>query len=261
MLLPLFPVIYLFALTTALGIYDLPPVPSQLTVPASAATFAASVASAEATALAIQNTYGISTGAPNDLLPDPCGPPTQASAKANSLSTCHTNVCTKKPNTSQSYGVTCLPSDSAATSIISQTLDLNACANAMIEICYTMAGSYGPPATDEWVFTNGTTTGPQNSIGAKGGGNCTLGFWLPSGGAAAPSFLRCVDGIFSPLVETCGGGAKSVAGNGGSVNLAIMPGFGIASNGEGEGGVNEVGITGGSGVAVDSGYPSYFVVA
>ncbi len=252
-LLPLIP----FA--AALGIYDLPPVPSQLTVPASVATYAASVASAQATALSIENNQGISTGKPNASLPDPCGPPLQISAQANTLSTCHAKVYTNHTEKPQAYGVSCLNSTTAPPSI-TQTLDVNACANAMIEICYTLAGSYGPPATDAWVFTNGTTTGPTKAIGAEGGGNCTAGFWLPSVGAPAPSFLRCVDSIFGPVVKTCGG-EENGGGSGGSVNLAIMPGFGVATSGGGEGGVNEVGVNGGTGVAIDGGYPSYFVVA
>ena len=252
LLLPLLP------LAATLGIYNLPPVPSQITVPASVATYAASIASAQATALSIENNQGISTGTPNDSLPDPCGPPQQVSAPAKSLSTCRTNITTNHTSTPQYYGVTCL-NESTAPPSITRTLDVNACANAMIEICYTLAGSYGSPATDEWVFTNGTSTGPDRSAGPEGGGNCTVGFWLPSGGAPAPSFLRCVDGIFGPMVGACGG-TKQV-GYGGSVNLETLPGFSVASSGDEEGGVIAVGVAGGTGVAVEGGYPSYFFVA
>ena len=253
-LLPLLP------LTNALGLYSLPPIPSRLSVPASVATYAASVASAEATALSIENSQGISNGKPNPALPDPCGPPTgQISASANSDSTCQAKICTNHTSSPEKYGATCIENGDSATISIIQTLDVNACANAMIELCYTMAGSYGTPPTDEWVFTNGTTIESAKAVGAQGGGNCTVGFWLPSGGAPAPSFLRCVDSIFNPLVSTCAaGGEGSVSG--GSVNLSLLPTFGVSSAGDNKGGVNQVGY-GGTGVAVDGGYPSYFFVA
>ena len=269
-LLPLLP------FTLASGIYDLPPVPSQLVNPSRVATFAASVASAKATALSLDNDLGISTGIPNPELPDPCGPPIQAPGVANSSSTCHSEVITNRTKADQAYGATCL-NEASAPLPITQELDVKACANAMIQICYALAGSYGEPPTDKWVFTNGSALDQYGSFGSEGGGNCTAGFWLPKGGAPAPSFLRCVDGIFAPLVQACGGKVKnagSIAGNGGpatgavetvgyggSVNLAVLPGFSVAQAGENAGGVDEVGVEGGTGVAVDSGYPSYFIVA
>ncbi|KAL6712917.1 hypothetical protein ACLMJK_009472 [Lecanora helva] len=244
---------------TAIGIYQLPPVPSRLTAPASVATYAASVASAQATALSTQNAYGISTGTPDFSLPDPCGPPQQVSASPGTLSTCHLNISIADTTSTSAYGATCLKTSDPALASITRTLDVNACANAMIEICYALSGTYGPPAQDAWVFTNGTQTSSSSSFGEDGGGNCTMGFWLPEGGAPAPSFLRCVDGIFGPLVGTCGSERKG-GGGGGAVNLEVLPGFGVGRGGENEGGVDRVGV-GGTGVAFESGYPSYFFVA
>ena len=252
--------LHIVTLTSAIGIYNLPPVPSQLTVPASVATYAASVASAQATGLSTHNNLGISTGTPNASLPDPCGPPNQPSGTATTHSTCHADICTNHTTLPQKYGATCLLTNDTDITPITQVIDANACANAMIEICYTIAGSYGPPAMNKWVFTNGTTTSPEYSAGSEGGGNCTVGFWLPSGGAPAPSFLRCVDSIFSPLLATCGGKERG-SGSGGSVNLQTLPSFGVATGGLDVGGVDEIGASGSTGMAVDAGYPSYLLVA
>ena len=69
----------------------------------------------------------------------------------------------------------------------------------------------------------------------------TLGVWLPGkqGDAPCPFWDQCVTSIYYHMIQGCG---TSAGNNGGSVNLAKLP---------------DVTQTG---VAVDSGYPSYIMV-
>lgn len=77
------------------------------------------------------------------------------------------------------------------------------------------------------------------------GGDCTFGYWLPAGGAPAPSFDRCVKQIYGPTREKCGSGGFNV----GSVNIA-------------SGGLPEGLVEGsvGTGVTVRGDYPSYVML-
>lgn len=215
---------------------QLPAIPSQLSAAAHAASSVASVANAEASLMAFQNEIGISSSLPNLSLPDPCGPPSQPVAYSNSLSTCTANVTTNNTDfaTPSHYGVSCQYCDGSSGH---QIPNITTCKNEMIAICEKLVGFYGAPPTDQWVFGNQ-------------GGNCTLAFWLPQGGAPPPSYKRCVDQIFLLIADTC----LEPKYNVGTVNLAQTPDM-QAFNSTAPAGSYSTGF------AVDTGYPSYIMLA
>ncbi len=163
---------------------------------------------------------------------DPCGPPLQAPLSSETCSTCHKNVTVTNTTSPLIYGITCSNDPTR------EPLNTTGCANAMISICYTMAGFYGLPATDAWVVT------PNQS------GNCTFGFWLPKGGAPPPSYARCGNQIFGVSAGTC----MEPGFNVGSVNLRELPSAGALNVSV------KVGEYG-TGMPVDGAYPSYVMVA
>ena len=214
----------------------LPAIPSQLTGAAHAVSSVAAVAATEASLVAYPNSIGISSGTPNISLPYPCGPANQVAAPANSVSTCKESVAinsTAFANAS-TYGVGC---QYCNTSSSIQVPNITTCENEIISLCYKMAGVYGAPATNDWVFGNA-------------GGKCTLGFWLPEGGASPPSYERCVDQIFLLIANTC----LDPKYNLGTVNIAKVPDI-QAFNSSAKSGTCSTGF------AVDADYPSYIMLA
>ncbi|KAK4693843.1 hypothetical protein P7C71_g3630, partial [Lecanoromycetidae sp. Uapishka_2] len=197
---------------------------------ASAASASDAAASSAAATLIYQNTAGISSGNSNISLPDPCGPPIQAPGLMNSVSTCHLNVSVANITEPQAYGVQCLHDNTT------YILDKNACFDAMDLMCDALCGFHAPPPRDQWVWSNQT-------------GNCTFGFWLPTGGAPPPSYDRCTAQITAAMVDACVAPAYNVA----AVNLKELP---SATFNETTGQVE-----GGSGVPVDGGYLSFIMVA
>ncbi|KAL6714701.1 hypothetical protein ACLMJK_008126 [Lecanora helva] len=175
-----------------------------------------------------QDAMGISVGTSNDTLPDPCGPSLQAQGEANSTSTCHASVNTTDVHAQQYYGIECWKDATGA------VIDEDFCETSILTICSQISGLSGTAyqSTNEWIWSTND-------------GNCTFGYWLPEGGAPPPSYLRCMDQIYGPMVESC---AETLPYNGGSVNLKQLP----------KASVNEI-VT--NGTAVDPMYPSYIMVA
>ena len=182
---------------------------------ASLAAYAASTSAAyAATAIpplpwSSQAASGISFGTTNDSLPDPCGPPVQKAAPANSTSTCHVNVSIADTTTPTAYGVQCLNDESG------YILNSTTCAAAQVDICdkISAATTVGHPLHDppvnQWVWS------------ATSGANCTMGFWLSEGGAPVPSYMRCMTQIYQVMMEACNGeGGEGKGGwNGATVNM------------------------------------------
>jgi len=194
------------------------------------AAAAAAQSSTAAATLLYQNTAGISSGNSNISLPDPCGPPDQAPGLMNSVSTCHLNVSVEDITKPQAYGVQCLHDNTT------YILDEATCAKAMATICYTLCGFHGPPPRDQWVWSDE-------------GGNCTFGFWLPTGGAPPPSYDRCSTQITAAMAQACTPPSYNVA----AVNLKELPSATVnETTGQ---------MEGGSGLPVDGGYLSFIMVA
>ena len=172
---------------------------------------------------------GISSGTPNNTLPDPCGPPNQDPGAAGSKSTCHQNVSVADVTAKEEYGVFCINDNTG------EVLDQGTCSDAMYTICDQITGSFGSgtgyQATNKWIWST------QD-------GNCTFGYYLPEGGAPPPSSERCYNQIITPMNSACQGPKYNV----GAVNLAALPGL-DASGAQF------------TGTAVNAGYPSYIMVA
>lgn len=214
----------------------LPIIPPQLTEAAHAASSVAAVAATEASLVAYQNSIGISSGTPNNSLPNPCDPANQVAAPANSVSTYKESVAITSIafTNASTYGVSyhyCNTSSSL------QVPNITTCENEMISLCYKMAGVYDTPATNDWVFNNA-------------GGNCTLEFWMPKGGASPPSYARCVNQIFLLIANTC----LEPKYNLGTVNIAKVPDI-QAFNSSAKSGTCSTGF------AIDADYPSYIMLA
>ena len=195
---------------------------------AQSAAEARASASANVALLDTQNAAGISTGNVNNNLPDPCGPPNQSmDAPAGSESTCHRNVTTVDITGKGFYGVHCQNDNTG------YVLNQATCSDAIYTICDQISGRWGSKyqATNEWIWSTDD-------------GNCTFGYWLPEGGAPAPSYERCLDQIMGPIHDKCMGPEW----NSGNVNLAEMPS------------ANETGATS-TGTPVWGEYPSYVMVA
>ena len=191
---------------------------------------AAAAASAAADATLVQNVAGISAGVSNLSLPDPCGPPLQAPGIEDSIATCHLNVSVSDTSMPQAYGVQCLHDNTT------YILDEGTCTSALATICYTLSGGHGSPVKDQWVWSDET-------------GNCTFGFWLPTGGAPPPSIERCQTQILAPMKDACQPPQFNVA----AINLRELP---SAKMNETTGV-----IKGNSGLPVDGGYLSFIMVA
>ncbi len=202
------------------------PLPSITKTPAqsSAASVARAQAQALSSAVSYGNSVGIASGTPNATLPDPCGPPLQPPGAAQSLSTCTQNVSVADLGSHSYYGLNCWNDTTKP------ALDLGSCSDAIYVICDDIStGGELYTKTNKWIWSTV-------------GGNCTFGYWLPAGGAPAPSFDRCLRQIYGPMREKCRGPRFNV----GSVN--------IASDGLPDGLVSG---TVGTGVAVRGDYPSY----
>lgn len=204
----------------------------------SAAAARAAANAAEASAQAHSNANGISYGEPNPKLPDPCGPPFQPPGPAESISTCHKDISVADVGAHTSYGVNCWNDTSKP------ALDVQSCEDSVYVLCNDISG--GDPlytVTNKWVWSSGGNG--EKSKGEK----CNFGFWLPEGGAPAPSRDRCVEQILHPMVNSCG---ESGTYNVGSVN--------VASDGLPKG--LETGIVNGAAdvVPVDDKYPAYVMI-
>lgn len=107
-------------------------------------------------------------------------------------------------------------------------LNAATCMNAIGDICNRLTDPH--VLKDQWVWTSPALIG------------CAFGFWLPSGNgsdaAFAPSYDRCVVGIFEPMAKAC---TNPQWNNVGGVNLKVFPSSTT------------------SGQAVDSFYPSYVI--
>ena len=213
---------------------DLPSVitrnlPSITKTPAqvSAASVVQAKAHALQSAVSHGDSVGIASGSPNPSLPDPCGPPVQSPAAAESMSTCTQNVSVSDLSAHSYYGVNCWNDGSES------ALDLGTCSDAMMVICnHISTGGALYNVTDKWIWSTE-------------GGNCTFGYWLPLGGAPAPSFDRCLDQIYSPMKENC-----------------VGPGFNVGSINIASGGLPDGLVNGkvGTGVTVRGNYPSYVML-
>lgn len=107
-------------------------------------------------------------------------------------------------------------------------LNYATCLNAIVDICNRLTDPHA--LKNQWVWTSPAYIG------------CAFGFWLPLGNgsdaAFAPSYDRCVVGIFQPMAQAC---TNPQWNNVGGVNLKTFPGRTT------------------SGEAVDSLYPSYVI--
>lgn len=205
---------------------DPPPI-SKTPAESSAASVAQVLAHALQSAVSYGDSVGIAAGTPNPVLPDPCGPPVQSPAAANSISTCTKNVSVADLSAHSYYGVNCWNDTTKP------ALDLSSCSDALYVICnHISTGGELYNKTDKWIWSTP-------------GGGCTFGYWLPSGGAPAPSFDRCVDQIYSPMKEKC-----------------AAPGFNVGSVNIASGGLPEGLVNGnvGTGVPVRGEYPSYVML-
>ncbi|MCJ1452438.1 hypothetical protein MMC28_002781 [Mycoblastus sanguinarius] len=190
----------------------------------------ASLRSSALSAFDASNAVGITSGAPNDSLPDPCGPPIQSPNHPVQQSTCLSAV--SAATYPEVYGFECLQDDTG------YQLNQATCSDAIYDICWQMY--YNGPAPGQWYWSS------------DGFDNCTFGFWLPLGNETAPtpSYNRCLYQIFSPMIGTCVGNPKF---NVGAINLVSLPSTILNSTGQV--------ISSTTGEAVDPNYPSYVMVA
>jgi len=136
------------------------------------------------------------------------------------------NVSVADITSQEYYGVQCLNDNTG------EILQQGTCSDAIMTICDQMTGLLGSSyeVTNKWIWSTP-------------GGNCTFGYWVPEGGAPAPSYDRCLKQIYGPMNDKCRGPEFNV----GSINLRELP---KAVNGV---------VT--NGMAVEPGYPSYIMVA
>ncbi|KAI4287438.1 MAG: hypothetical protein L6R35_003299 [Caloplaca aegaea] len=147
---------------------------------------------------------------------DRCGPSRQS---PGTQSTCNATIT--KLNINGVYTANCY-------NPFEQSLSIGTCrSDALLDICNRLTDRH--VISDRWVWSDVS--------------GCALGFWLPSGDnfsepAFAPDFNRCMEGIFTPLMDYCSDPAWNTVG---SVNVKVLPDS--EQNGE----------------AVDPYYPSYIM--
>ena len=118
---------------------------------------------------------------------------------------------TRSQSTPNSYALTCL--DSTASQMDNHAVSSADCTQTAQDICDSLTN----PVTvvkDQWVWS-------------KKGGNCAMGYWLPSVGAgiaAVPSSQECQANIYGMMTRTCIPVVDSNAKwNAASVNVVVLP--------------------------------------